>query len=85
MRLIRHLARRIAELGRGLAGLLEAGIDRAASGAAVVAANIKGMRSGFEETGQAAAQLKSSAGDMTEKAHQFKVTVEHFLRSVSGT
>ena len=64
---------------------LETGIGRAASGADVVAANIKSLRSGFEETGQAAAQLKSSAGDMTEKAHQLKVTVEHFLRSVSGT
>ena len=63
---------------------VEEDLARAAADAEAVQAGLTNIRSGFEETGQASAQLSNSAGEMSDQAHQLKTTVEHFFRSVSG-
>jgi methyl-accepting chemotaxis protein len=59
-------------------------VQQAATGTQEVSANISGVKSAAQETGQAAGQVLESASQLSKNGTMLKAEVEGFLRTVRG-
>jgi methyl-accepting chemotaxis protein len=57
-------------------------VQQAAQGTTEVSSNISGVTAAAEQTGTAAGQVLSSAGELQKNGHQLKSQVDEFLRTV---